>query len=45
MDSFHNWVRETSIEFEEKLSRALKPEEIDFLKWVEEQFLITEKQV
>ncbi|WP_404405295.1 hypothetical protein [Jeotgalibacillus malaysiensis] len=45
MDSFQNWVRETSIEFEEKLSRALMPEEIDFLKWLEEHCLNTEKQV
>ncbi|MDZ5711277.1 hypothetical protein [Jeotgalibacillus haloalkalitolerans] len=43
MDDFHNWVRETSIEFEEKLSRALKPEEIEFLKWIEEQFVSTEE--
>ncbi|MFB1082138.1 hypothetical protein [Jeotgalibacillus sp. JSM ZJ347] len=43
MDTFHNWVRETSIEFEKKLSRALKPEEIDFLKWVEVQLLESEE--
>ncbi|AJD92299.1 hypothetical protein JMA_29820 [Jeotgalibacillus malaysiensis] len=45
MDSFQNWVRETSVEFEEKLSRALKPEEIIFLEWVKEQLLNTEAQV
>ncbi|MBM7577908.1 hypothetical protein [Jeotgalibacillus terrae] len=42
MDTFQDWVHEARIDFEEKLSRALKPEEIDFLKWVETQFVHTQ---
>ncbi|WP_279587244.1 hypothetical protein [Jeotgalibacillus salarius] len=44
MDTFQNWVQHTSIDFEEKLSRALKPEEKEFLEWVKEQFVQTSNE-